>query len=318
MRSEFRLISESSADAPEFPSSALISERDLPSGHRICCFVPHCDDVRFIGATLKALSEHNAINIIVMASGHHAVTRDIPVEEKRTIRKKEMEDWAKAMHLDACCLQFFDAEATYDAKTLNSDDQERMNQALLDWNPTLMLIPQSDDVLQPINRCTNQMVFNALRKRIECKSDDVAPLVILEYPTLYAPFISFGKRNLNVVFGDTELSELKHKANKAFRSMDRTFLDVSERCIEAYDATALSEFAFHYNCDCHRSPAVPPVNPRMLRCEHFSASKIRLNESGGSIIVRQEMIRFPLAGEDIGLWSRDESGGPKKGHHAND
>ena len=306
MRHEYKFTSETCGWTPCFPTSALIGESDLPSGQRVCCFAPHCDDVRFIGATLKALQEHNDLKIIVMASGHHAITRDIPVEEKRTIRKNEMRDWADVMGLGAGCLHFLDAEATYDAKTPSPEDQVKVNGLFMNLKPTLIFISQSIDVLQPINRCTNRMIFSAIKHGVESGRDGggLCPLIVFEYPTLYAPFIPFKKRNLNVIFTNDGLSESKHKANKAFRSMDRTFLDISERCIEAYDATCLSEFVFHYNRECYKSRVVPPINPRMLRCELFSASKIILEQAMETLIVRQEVIRFPVTGNDAGLWAK--------------
>jgi LmbE family N-acetylglucosaminyl deacetylase len=307
MRYEYR--STSGRTLP-FPTSALISEADLPSGQRVCCFTPHCDDVRFIGATLKTLHARNNLKIIVVASGHHAVNAEIPLEEKRTIRKNEMRAWGDALGLEAGCIHFLDAEATYDAKTVCPDDQARANRLFTELKPTLILTPQSDDVLQPINRCTNEMIRGAVMNW--AKQDGVHgglnPLIELKYPTLYAPFISFKKRNLNVIFSDEGLAEVKHRANKAFRSMARTFLAISERCIEAYDATCLSEFVFHYKNDCYQSPTVRPVNPNRMRCEHFSAAKItsvRTDETAG---VRRELIRFPLNGEDMLLWSRNVIG----------
>jgi len=288
-------------------SAAIISETELPKNHRILCFLPHPDDVRFIGCCLKTLSLDNELMLIIMASGHHAILKqEMSVEKKKEIRKEEMRAWSETIAISGQTLHFLEAEETYERKTITEEDQDKVTRLIRNENPSMIMIPHRDDVLQAVNRCTRTMVGRGVAAGIperEQRQERVTPLLILEYPTLYNPFISFKYRNLNVLITDSELSEKKHRANKAFRSLDRTYIDLTERCVEAYDASCLSEYVSQYNSRCTITSHIQCIDARQCRCEHYHISILRHKEQEGTLLLCQQSLEYPLASREKRIYT---------------
>lgn len=178
----------------------------IPEGEKILFICAHPDDETFAaGAFLHRLSkEGNDITCVYFTTSPAGVVRDISVEEKIAIRKKEAEKACKILGTKPL---FLDMDKSRLNKCLNNHCAE-VEQVFLKFRPSIVFIPSGEEA-HPTHKMTNEVsleVIENLRNAIPLKE-------VWEYE-IWTPL---KKPNFIYFFKEDEM-EVKIKAFKSYKS----------------------------------------------------------------------------------------------------
>jgi LmbE family N-acetylglucosaminyl deacetylase len=208
------------------PIPHIISEKDLPRGHKALVFLPHSDDGAYIGATLHLMNKPqgkerkrpNDMKVVVVSPGHHGVHSDAPKEKKTQNRLEEAQCWGEMLGFGPEQMHYFGAEKTYEVRAaIDRSEQKRMERYIRDQQPTMVFVPSIHDTSQHINFNTRRMVLRAVNRWIEDGHNEgkKREVMVVEYPTNHVPILPPSDKNFDVAFTDPNLTLVKHEANRA-------------------------------------------------------------------------------------------------------
>ena len=289
------------------PTVYINTEKELPQKQKILVFLPHSDDGRYFGCSLYLLNKQNDIRIVIMSPGHHGVDAEVSDEEKKNIRWSEALAWAKMLEFSEHQIFNFMADHTYNKQRIFSGDQERLNALIEKEKPTMVFIPPISDTAQAMNYYTRKMVMRSLLNWMENFHNrflkQKRSIFIVEYPTNHVPFLSPSDKNCVIFFTNPAIANIKHEANKMHMTQASSCYDFNARVAEAMHAVSDADILHQMNKRRRIAECVSgvEVDPHTSRGEHFSVTKLVLNEKIKTIV--EKRLLFPLSGDDLKRWN---------------
>jgi len=290
-----------------FPSPLpfILTEEYFPKNQKMLVFLPHSDDGRYFGCSLHLMNKHNQVKIIIMSPGNYGVEGDMSEEEKTEIRWQEALRWSQLLGFRKDQLIAFRADKTYKTQKMNLAELQRLETFIGNEQPTMVFMPHICDTAQAINYHTRTMVMKALVAYLQPdgkRRNKQPALFVVEYPTNHVPLIPPSDRNCIVVFSDPKMANIKHTANEAHKSQQRSFFYITEKMLEAVQAVAEADKLRYMNRRRQYADSLSAVgvDPRKSRSEHFGVTKIWLDAKKKTIV--EERLVFPLSKENKKLW----------------
>jgi hypothetical protein len=294
------------------PVPHIVTEKELPTGHRVLVFLPHSDDGRFFGGTLHLLNRSNRVKVVVMSPGFHGVDQDLSVEEKIRLRWEEALAWGAALGFDAGRITAFRADRTYTSQKVDPADQERLDGLVASEAPTLVFLPHLGDTAQAINYNTRAMVVSSLLRWIGGRDGrgpgpgPLPPLFVAEYPTNHMPILPPSDKNFVIFFTDPEITRLRREANLEHRSQSPSCFDLTEKLVEAVHAISEADTLHYLQRRRHYAECLSgvTVDPRTSRGEHFGLTTLEVRGVPPAVV--EDRVSFPLSERLSHFWNREE------------
>lgn len=304
---EFHPVERNVAPAP-IPH--IITEENLPQGHKALVFLPHSDDGAFIGGALHFMNKEgrNDMKLVVVSPGHEGVVGDGTKREKISKRWNEALEWGKALGFSEDQMHAFRADKTYEGRRgIAVEDQMRMDAFMRERKPTMVFVPHISDTAQHINFNTRRMVVNALTRHIkkEHQEGKKPRIMLVEYPTNHIPILPPSDRNLDIFFSDPKLAEVKHSANKVHDTQKDRMVAMTPRMVEAIDALMKADDVEHVRRlgrRFSRELSGFELNRKTSRGEHYGLTLLGVTKKDDVPIIKESRMHFPLAGYQRKLW----------------